>query len=192
MQPELTPYLCRLWNHNHVTFLLLCQQSQPLLRFLHALEIPRWKNRVHSSVYNVLLCEYMSLWRFVDNIASKGNTWKQCYSCELKWPKHILYRLIIDTIQTTISSQQNTHSTQGFWCCIPGQATNKKLSVDRVRACDTSNFFSNRRILGPTSCHNMQTSTHAQHQFTQHTCREQQHMAPFHLTMHKSVICNMD
>lgn len=32
-----------------------------------------------------------------------------CGSCELKWPKHILYELITDTIKSTISSTLTEH-----------------------------------------------------------------------------------
>jgi hypothetical protein len=62
----------------------------------------------------------------------------------------------------TLSNQQCTHSTQGFWGGVPGQATDKKLSMDRICTGKTFNFFCNWRILGPSLCLNMQANTHAQ------------------------------
>lgn len=59
----------------------------------------------------------------------------------------------------TIINQQCTHSTQGFWGGIPGQATNKKLSMNRICTCNAFYFFCNWRKLGPSLCLNMQTNT---------------------------------
>ena len=61
-------------------------------------------------------------------------------------------------------NQQCTHSTQGFWGSIPGQATNKKLSMNRICTRDTFNFVCNWRILGTSLCLNMQANTHAPRQ----------------------------
>lgn len=80
--------------------------------------------------------------------------------------------------KTQAALKQYTHSTQGFWSSIPGQATNKKLSVDRICTGNTFNFFCNWRILGPSSSHNMQTNTHAKVNHTAYT-QDSTHMAPF-------------
>lgn len=81
---------------------------------------------------------------------------------------NIFFQLLWDNhkqdTQSTISNQLCTHSTQGFWSGIPGQATNKKLSMDRICTGNTSNFFCNWGILGASLCLNMQTNTHAQGQ----------------------------
>lgn len=94
---------------------------------------------------------------------------------------HLVWDNHKQDMQKTISSQQCTHSTQGFWTGIPGQATNKKLSMDRICTGNTSNFFCNWRILGASLCLNMQTNT-CTGSITQHTVKNNTHMVLSHMT----------
>lgn len=64
----------------------------------------------------------------------------------------------------TKHNQQCTHITQSFRSGIPGQATNKKLSMDRICTGNTLNLVCNWRILGTSLCLNMQANTHAPRQ----------------------------